>query len=139
MDRALVAVTFNDTITLGAVIIALLVIVVGGFPLRLIQTLRVERDELQHQVDIRTEEIGRLRGELAKAQARTDLEPVLVEIKNLVGSVERMAETSSSRHERFAQGIEANAKLIAGLVEQQAAGTELLRELAQELLNGRTP
>lgn len=55
------AVHFTSTVTLGAVITATIVIVAAGLPVRLIQTLRNERQELERLNKEQAEELGRLR------------------------------------------------------------------------------
>lgn len=126
-----VGVSFSDTITLGAIVVGLLVLVVAGLPVRLISTLRAERDEWTRIATACQEKLGAIESELATLRERTDMQPLLARIERLVESVESHSSRSADRHSDFAQTLAAQAKLVEGLVGEVHRQTGLLERIAE--------
>lgn len=125
---------FSDTVGLGSLVIAVMLLAIAGFPLRVIQSMRVEREEMErsnkHKDDMikeRDQHVKQLEVALAECQSRTDLTKLSEEQREFH---ERSLQTMA----KIAEAVEAQVDRIeAAVAGGLAAHTRELGKVATVL------
>lgn len=117
----MLAIQFSSTITLGAIITATIVVLVAGLPVRLIQALREERQELQRLNNEQGEELATLR-------TATDLSALEEQNRELhIATLKAIREIAASS---MRESEEKLGRLEAAVAGGMAAHTKELHKVA---------